>query len=79
MITTVHTVNQRGSDEYSVHIVSGDEIKVVAIFYKSDKATNRANATRRAYKLVRELGCDNVESHNLSARACAALLPVEAR
>lgn len=80
MKTTVHTVNHRGSDEFSVHVLGRrDQPEVVAIFCKADKKTNRANALEAARQLAFELRCKVGMNHGISAQSFDRFLPKDYR
>jgi len=80
MKTTVHTVNHRGSEEFSVHVVGRrKEPEVVAIFCKGDKQTNRANALDAARQLAFELRCKVAMNHGISAVRFDQFLPGDCR
>lgn len=73
---TIHSVNARGSDEYSVHEIRDDsEPRVLAIVRKSSKSENRRRAIAYARILAEKSGCAYQASHNLSERALFDLLP----
>ena len=79
MRTTVHTVNHRGSDEFSIHILGDHQPKVVAIFTKSDKATNRRNAIEAARQMAFEMRCKHAMNHGISQQRFNDFLPKDAR
>jgi hypothetical protein len=80
MKTTVHTVNHRGSDEFSIHVLGRrDQPEVVAIFTKGDKKTNRANALAAARQLAFELRCKVAMNHGISQPRFDQFLPKDHR
>jgi len=79
MTITVHSVNHRGSEEYSIHILGKGQPKVVSIFYKADKAENRQRAIETAREIAAQHKVRYVMSHGLSGRAFDRFLPDNAK
>ena len=74
---SIHTVNVRGTDEFSVHVVRDGKPSIDAVFCTADKATNRQNALEHARDLARNLGCKVGMHHGVVRERLAEFLTKE--